>query len=82
MGTSTNNPTSANALNVNANYMYTELTFSSKGLHFCNLNMQHILPKTEEIRVMMANNKCPDILGLCETFLDPNIMDSKVATDG
>ena len=30
----------------------------------------------------MANNKCPDILGLCETFLDSSIMDSQVAIDG
>lgn len=59
-----------------------ELIFAMKGLHFCNLNVQHILPKIDELRLIMANDKCPDILGLCETFLNPNIMDTQVAIDG
>ena len=25
------------------------LVFSSKGLHFCNLNIQHLLPKMDEV---------------------------------
>ena len=59
-----------------------ELIFTSKGLHFCNLNIQHILPKLDELRILMANNKCADILGLCESFLDQNIMDQQVAIEG
>ena len=58
---------------------YPELTFISKGLHFCNLNIQHLLPKLDELRILMTNDKCADILGLCESFLDPNIMDQQVA---
>ena len=61
---------------------YSELTFTSKGLHFCYLNIQHILPKLDELRILMANDKCADILGLCESFLDPNIMDQQVAIEG
>ena len=59
-----------------------DFTFSSKGLHFCNLNIQHILPKADELRAIMANDKCPDILGLCETFLNPSVIDSQVEIDG
>ena len=59
-----------------------DLTFSSKGLHFCNLNIQHIIPKADELRAIMANDKCPDILGLCETFLNPSVIDSQVEIDG
>ena len=45
-------------------------------------NIQHILPKLDELRILMANDKCADILGLCESFLDPNIMDQQVAIEG
>ena len=44
---------------------FSELTFTSKGLHFCNLNIQHILPKIDELRILMTYDKCPDIFGLC-----------------
>lgn len=30
----------------------------------------------------MANEKCPDILGLCETFLEPNVPDNQVVIEG
>ena len=30
----------------------------------------------------MAFDKCPDILGLCETFLEPDIMNQQVAIEG
>ena len=78
--TLSNNPTYLSTPTPSSNGM--GLTFTSKGLHFCNLNIQHILPKINELRFIVANDKCPDILGLCETFLAPNIMDSQVAIDG
>ena len=79
-GIQTNNPTCVNAKNIDANH--TDLMFSPKGLHLCNLNVQRILPKIDELRIIMANDRCPDIMGLCETFLGPNITDSQVAVDG
>ena len=42
----------------------------------------NILPKIDELKILMANEKCADILGLCETFLDPSIMDQQVAIEG
>ena len=45
-----------------------DLNFSSKGLHFCNLNIGHLLPNIDELRTVMASDKCPDILGIRETF--------------
>ena len=62
--------------------IYSDSTFSSKGLHFCNLNIQYIIPKADELRAIMANNKCPDILGLCKTFLNPRVIDLQVEIDG
>ena len=63
--------------NLNSN-----LTFKSKGLHFCNLNVHHIVPKIDELRISMAHDNCPDIFGLCETFLTDSISDDQIAIDG
>ena len=54
------------------------LHIPSKGLHYCNLNVCHLIPKMDEFRIVMATGKCPDILGKCETFLEPNVPDSQV----
>ena len=58
------------------------LDFSFKGLHLCNLNVRHLVPKIDELRIVMATEECPDLLGLCETFLDPCVSDGQVALDG
>ena len=50
--------------------------FASKGLHICNLNIRHVLPKIDEIRFLLSNDKCPDIMGVCETFLQNQQPDS------
>ena len=44
-----------------------DLIFKSKGLHFCNLNVHHIVPKIDKLRISMAHDKCPDLFGMCET---------------
>lgn len=51
-------------------------------MHICNLNIRHLVPKIDELRVVMATEKCTHILGLCESFLDPCISDGQVALDG
>ena len=52
--------------------------FASKGLHICNLNIRHIVPKIDEIRILLSNEKCPGILGMCETFLKKNNPESQL----
>ena len=58
------------------------LDFSSKGLHLCNLNIQHILPKLDELRTIMSTDKCPDVLGVCETFLASHVSDGQISIEG
>ena len=58
------------------------MRYLSKGLHFCNLNIQHIIPKLDELRIVMATENCPNILGLCETFLNPIISNNQVRIEG
>lgn len=57
------------------------ISFRLKSLNVCNLNIRHILSKMDEIRIIMTNQTCPDILGICET-LEPHILDNQVAIDG
>ena len=59
-----------------------DLNFSSRGLHICNLNIHHILPKLDNLRVIMTYENSPDIFGACETFLDLNISDNQLAVSG
>ena len=47
----------------------TDLIFRSRGLHLCNLNIRHLVPKLDELRISMTHNQCPDIFGMYETFL-------------
>ena len=59
-----------------------DLYSKAKGLHFCNLNIRHILSKIDELRIIMADKNCPEIFGICETFLEPNITDNQVTICG
>ena len=65
-----------------ANDDFVNFAFSSKGLHICNLNIRHILPKLYELRILLSNDTCPDIFGMCETFLKQQNPDSQLSVDG
>ncbi|MCG8046530.1 MAG: reverse transcriptase domain-containing protein [Candidatus Thiodiazotropha endolucinida] len=56
--------------------------FKSKGLHVCNLNVRHILPKIDEIRLIFSCDDSPDIFGICESFLGTQHPDSLISIDG
>jgi hypothetical protein len=43
--------------------------FTGKGLHLAFLNINHLRPKIDDVKLNLLNNK-PNILGLAETFLD------------
>ena len=52
------------------------LKFSKKGLHIVSLNIQHFLPKLDEIKYVLLSEKCNvDVIGFCETFLNENLSD-------
>ena len=61
---------------------HTDFTFSSKGLNISNLYVRHIVPKIEEIRILMSNENSPHILGPCETFLCTNNPESQLSICG
>ena len=50
-----------------------DFIYRSKGLHIANLNIRHLLPNIDELGIAMAEENGPDIIGICETFLNPSI---------
>ena len=46
------------------------------------MNIRHIVPKIDDLRLSMANDNCPDIFGMCETFLVSSVSDNQIAIDG
>ena len=77
---STNDPICLNAPLPHRNML--DLNFLSKGLHLYNLNIQHILPKLDELRIVLASRNGPDIFCVCETFLEPDILNNQIAIEG
>ena len=50
--------------------------------HLLFFNVSHIVPKIDEIRILMSNENSPHILGLCETFLRTNNHESQLSICG
>ena len=53
-----------------------------KGLRIGNLNVCHLLPKLDEMRLLLHENRTVNILGLCETFLNDHVDDNVLSIDG
>ena len=50
------------------------LEFSKKGLHIVSLNIQHFLPKLDEIKYILLSEKFNvDVIGFCEKTRKVNI---------
>ena len=55
-----------------------EFIYTSKGLHIANLNIRHLLPKIDELGIALAEENGPNIIGICETFLNSGISSNQV----
>ena len=73
--------TGPQSLTDDASDKYNVFDFKSKGLHKCNLSVRHILPKMDEMRLILSNTNIPDIFGVCETFLGTQHLDSLILID-
>ena len=60
----------------------TDFVFRSKGLHMANLNIHHLLAKLDELGISMACENGPDVLGICETFLNEIISCNRLTVNG
>ena len=46
------------------------------------MNVRHLLPKLDELRISMACENGPDVLGICETFLNDDISCNQLTVNG
>ena len=69
----TSTPSTSNEVTI------TVLAFSTKCLHVANLNFRHLLSKFDEIGGVLASENGPDILRMCETFLDSSTHDDLIS---
>ena len=58
------------------------LNFNRKGFHICNLNIRHLKPKLDDVKLLLDSSNSVDILGLCETFLNKYVDDKTVSIEG
>ena len=52
--------------------------FATEGIHFAHLNIQHLMPKIDELRYHLDQQNVPHIFGFSETFLNENVKDSEL----
>jgi len=56
--------------------------FSEKGLHTMHLNIQHFMPKFDEITLLLNEDNSADIFSFCETFLTDKIETKSISIAG
>ena len=74
-GSSTNQPTSTQMYKDN-------LIFQRRGIHIGNLNIRHLKPKVDDVKVFLNKENNVDIFGVCETFLNKTIDTTTLNIDG
>ena len=52
-----------------------------RGLRIANINICHLLPKLDEVKILLHERRTVDILGVCETFLDNKVDDALLQID-
>lgn len=55
-----------------------EFPFSTTGINIASLNINHIIPKLDEIKFHLSQTIKPHIFGLCETFLHSDIENKRL----
>ena len=55
--------------------------FRKRGMHFTHININSILPKIDELRMMASETKCV-LISLSETKLDETIQDEEIKIQG
>ena len=55
--------------------------FNCRGMHFFHLNINSVLPKIDELRII-AKEINPSIIGLTETKIDNNVNDEEIKIPG
>lgn len=70
-------------VNMEEHLTYTDIwaNFRQRGLHFLHLNINSLLSKIDELR-LIAHKTNAAVIGISETKLDKSVLDSEVRIDG
>ena len=58
------------------------MEFKRRGIHIANLNIRHLKPKIDQMKILLDQSNSVDIFALCETFLHDSIDNSLVQING
>ena len=56
--------------------------FKRRGTHIANLNIRHLKPKVDNMKILLNQANSIDIFGLCETFLNETVDNDQVHING
>ena len=56
-------------------------TFEKRGLHFIHLNINSILPKIDELRLIAFKSHAA-VIGITESKIDDTVLDGEIMIDG
>ena len=60
----------------------TDMQFNHRGIHIANMNVRHLKPKMDEIKILLDSANCIDVFGLCETFLTETTENDALSISG
>ena len=60
----------------------TDMQFNHRGIHIANMNVRHLKPKMDEIKILLDSANCIDVFGLCETFLAETTENDAISFSG
>ena len=61
---------------------FSSLGFIKKGLRVGNLNIRHLFPKIDQLKLLLEGRQSPDIFGICETFLSESVPNDLLNING
>ena len=67
---------------VTSNRAPIDINFKCRGIQFCNLNIRHLKPKIDDLRIILSPEKTINVFGICETFLTPAIDNISINIQG
>lgn len=70
---------STDCSNKSINY---KIQMTNKGFNVFSLNIQHLIPKLDQIKLLMYDNNNFDVFSFCETFLTSNSNDNDIHIPG
>ena len=60
----------------------TDMQYNHRGIHIANMNIRHLKPKLDDMKILLDSANCIDVFGLCETFLTETVDNDIVPISG